>query len=135
MEQDFHKNTFLEAKIEEMILELENLSSLCEEKSKSSDQLERQRFYEGMAIAYTTISVKLKGDSDYIDTSVIDGLYNAVEKTLNPNNIINIEHIETCSFCRRNKETVGNLAIGPGVSICSECLEFGVEVIKSQSNV
>ncbi|EHL78557.1 MULTISPECIES: ClpX C4-type zinc finger protein [Bacillus] len=133
MEQDFRKKTFRGAKIEDVILELEKLSSLCEEKSKSSEQLERQRFYEGMAIAYTTIALKLKGDFDYIETTVIDELYNAVEKTSNPVNLNNTEHIETCSFCLRSKEEVGKLALGPGVSICSECLEFGAEVIKSHS--
>ncbi|UQD53474.1 hypothetical protein C0971_16685 [Bacillus methanolicus] len=133
MEQDFRKKTFRGAKIEDVILELEKLSSLCEEKSKSSEQLERQRFYEGMAIAYTTIALKLKGDFDYIETTVIDELYNAVKKTSNPVNLNNTEHNETCSFCCRSKEEVGKLALGPGVSICSECLEFGAEVIKSHS--
>jgi ClpX C4-type zinc finger len=133
MEQDFRKKTFRGAKIEDIILELEKLSSLCEEKSKSSDQLERQRFYEGMAIAYTTIAVKLKGDLDYIEPKVIDELYSSIEKTSIPNNISNTQHVETCSFCRRSKEEVGELAMGPGVSICSECLEFGAEVIKSHS--
>ncbi|WP_054954927.1 ClpX C4-type zinc finger protein [Paenibacillus dakarensis] len=133
MDQDFRKKTFRGAKIEDMILELEKLSKLCEEKSKSSDQLERQRFYEGMAIAYTTIAVKLKGDFDYIEPKVIDELYNTLEKTTNQNSISNIEHVATCSFCRRSKEEVGELAIGPGVSICIECLEFGTEVIKSHS--
>lgn len=118
MQQDFRKKTFRDAKIEDVILELEKLSSLCEEKSKSSDPLERQRFYEGMAIAYTTIAAKLKGDFDYIESKVIDELYNALEKTLNPNSINNTEHVTTCSFCRRSKEQVGELAIGPGVSIC-----------------
>lgn len=133
MEQDFRKKTFRGAKIEDVILELEKLSTLCEEKSKSSDQLERQRFYEGMAIAYTTIAVKLKGDFDYIEPKVIDELYNALEKTSNPNSISNTEHVTTCSFCRRSKDEVGELAMGPGVSICIECLEFGKEVIKSRS--
>lgn len=134
MDQDFRKKTFRGAKIEDVILELEKLSSLCEEKSNDSDQLERQRFYEGMAIAYTTIAVKLKGDFDYIEPEVIDELYNALEKTSNPNNVnINVESVSTCSFCRRSKEEVGELAMGPGVSICIECLDFGAEVIKSHS--
>ena len=133
MEQDFRKKTFRGAKIEDIILELEKLSSLCEEKSKSSDQLERQRFYEGMAIAYTTIAVKLKGDFDYIEPKVIDELYNALEETSNPSSINKTENVTTCSFCRRSKEEVGELAMGPGVSICIECLEFGTEVIKSNS--
>ncbi|MGM9927793.1 MAG: ClpX C4-type zinc finger protein [Bacillus sp. (in: firmicutes)] len=133
MEQDFRKKTFRGAKIEDVILELEKLSSLCEEKSQSSDQLERQRFYEGMAIAYTTIAVKLKGDFDYIEPKVIDELYSSLEKTSNPNSVSNTKHVANCSFCRRSKEEVGELAMGPGVSICIECLDFGVEVIKSHS--
>lgn len=133
MDQDFRKKTIRGAKIEDLILELEKLSSLCEEKSNNSDQLERQRFYEGMAIAYTTISVKLKGDFDYIEPKVIDELYNAIENTTKPNNISHTEHVTTCSFCRRSKEEIGELALGPSVSICIECLEFGSEVIKSQS--
>ena len=133
MEQDFRKKTFRGAKIEDVILELEKLSSLCEEKSKGCEQLERQRFYEGMAIAYTTIAVKLKGDFDYIEPKVIDELYNSLEKTSNYKNIITTEQITSCSFCRKSKEEVGELAMGPGVSICSNCLEFGAEVIKSRS--
>ncbi|AWI10977.1 MULTISPECIES: ClpX C4-type zinc finger protein [Bacillaceae] len=43
------------------------------------------------------------------------------------------KHDESCSFCRRSKEKVGALAMGPSVSICIECIEFGAEVIKSQS--
>ena len=134
MEQDFRKKTFRGAKIEDVILELEKLSLLCEEKSQSSKQLERQRFYEGMAIAYTTIAVKLKGGFGYIEPKVIDELYNSLEKTSNSQksqNIITTEQITTCSFCRRSKEEIGELAMGPGVSICSNCLEFGTEVIKS----
>lgn len=131
MDQEFRKKTFRGAKIEDTILELEKLSSLCDEKSKSSEVLERQRFYEGMAIAYTTIAVKLKGDFDYIEPEVIDELYNAIEKTSSSNNLNYSVHHDTCSFCRRSKQEVGDLAMGPGVSICKECLEFGSEVIKS----
>ena len=134
LDQDFRKKTFRGAKIEDIILELEKLSLLCEEKSISSEQIERKRFYEGMSIAYTTIAVKLKGDFDYIEPKVIDELYNALEKTSNSKNISHTEQVSTCSFCRRSKEEVGELALGPGVSICSHCLEFGAEVIKSRTN-
>ncbi|WP_100402583.1 ClpX C4-type zinc finger protein [Bacillus sp. FJAT-42315] len=133
MDQDFRKKTFRGAKIEDVILELEKLSSLCEEKVKNSDVLDRQRFYEGMAIAYTTVALKLKGEFDYIESTVIDELYNAVENTLHPKNVQKTEHVEGCSFCRRSKEEVGELAMGPGVSICRECLQFGTEVIQSHS--
>lgn len=133
MEKDFRKKTFRGAKIEDVILELEKLSLLCEEKSKSSEQLERQRFYEGMAIAYTNIAVRLKGEFDYSNSEVIDELYNALEKTSNEKNISNTEKGEVCSFCRRPKEEVGKLATGLGVTICSSCLEFGADIIKSHS--
>lgn len=132
MKQDFRKKTFRGAKIEDVILELEKLSLLSEEKSKSSEQLERQRFYEGMATAYTTIAEKLKGDFDYIKPQVIDDLYNSLEKTSNEKNI-STEKGSSCSFCRRPKEEVGELVNGPGVSICNSCLEFGAEIIKSHS--
>ncbi|WP_110926364.1 ClpX C4-type zinc finger protein [Bacillus massiliglaciei] len=133
MDEKFRKKTFRGAKIENIILETEKLSSLCEEKSKGSDQLERQRFYEGMAVAYTTIAVKLKGDFDYIEPKVIEELYVALEKTSNPNPSGPSEHVSVCSFCLRSKEEAGDLAMGPGVSICMECLEFGRDVINSHS--
>lgn len=131
MEQDFRKKTFRGAKIEDVILELEKLSTLCEEKSQNSSQLERQRFYEGMAIAYTTIAVKLKGNFDYIEPELIEGMYDNIEKTSIPNKANSREYVTVCSFCRRGKEEVGEMAMGPGVSICKECLEFGAEVIKA----
>ncbi|WP_307152433.1 ClpX C4-type zinc finger protein [Robertmurraya andreesenii] len=106
-----------------------NRGGLCEVKTKDSQQIERQRFYEGMAIAYTTIALKLKGEFDYIEPKVIDELYNAVEKKHESK--IHPDHVDTCSFCRRSKEEVGDLALGPGVSICRECLKFGEEIIKS----
>ena len=137
MSEDSRKENFLEAKLEEVILELEQLSSLCEEKSQNCNQLESQRFYEGMAIAYTTVAIKIKNDFDYIDPKVIDELFNALEKNSWPNGNNNTSynntlHREICSFCNKNKDDVGMLAMGPGVSICSGCLEFGAEVIKAQ---
>ncbi|MDL4839870.1 ClpX C4-type zinc finger protein [Aquibacillus rhizosphaerae] len=132
MDEDFRKKMFRGAKVEDVIMELEKLSSLCEEKSKSSNQLERQRFYEGMAIAYTTITIKLKGNFDYIEPKVVDELYNALEKNSKPIKDNKVKNVGACSFCGRSKEDVGELALGPGVSICSECLEFGSEVIKYQ---
>ncbi|ALS26240.1 ClpX C4-type zinc finger domain-containing protein [Paenibacillus sp. 32O-W] len=132
VDQDFRKKLFRGAKIEDVIMELEKLSQLCEEKTKNSQSLERQRFYEGMAIAYTTVALKLKGEFDYIEPKVIDELYHAVEKNLT--NTVHTEHVDTCSFCRRSKDEVGELALGPGVSICGECLKFGEEVIKANAH-
>ncbi|KMK77721.1 ClpX C4-type zinc finger protein [Alkalihalobacillus pseudalcaliphilus] len=131
MEQDFRKKTFRGAKVEDLIKELENLSTLCEGKSEQSAHIERQRFYEGMAIAYTTIAVKLKGEFDYIEPKVFDELYPAINRTSPPKSEIENEFLSNCSFCHRSKEEIGDLALGPNVSICQECLEFGSEVINS----
>ncbi|WP_192800092.1 ClpX C4-type zinc finger protein [Priestia endophytica] len=131
MDQDFRKKTFRGAKIEDMILELENLSALCEEKSQQSKEMGKQRFYEGMAVAYTTLIVKLKGEFDYIEPAVIDELYKAMKKTSQQSEQTKTDASETCSFCQRSKEEVGELAMGPGVSICKSCLEFGVEVLNA----
>lgn len=133
MEQDFRKKLFRGAKIEDTIKELENLSHLCEEKVKNSEQLDRQRFYEGMSMAYMSIALKLKGYFDYTDHDVIEHFYTAVTRGEGKNMTNNNEYIQTCSFCGKSKEEVGELALGPGVSICSECLKFGEAVIKSSS--
>lgn len=41
MDQEFRKKTFRGAKIEDMILELENLSALCEEKAQKIEEMGR----------------------------------------------------------------------------------------------
>ena len=133
MDQEFRKKIFRGAKIEDIILELERLGTLCEEKAQNCVLIERQRFYEGMAIAYTTIAVKLKGNFDYIEPKVIDELYDALEKTSSIKTKGTKEQIENCSFCLRSKDEVGNLAFGPGVAICTECLQFSTEVIRSNT--
>ncbi|WP_413380112.1 ClpX C4-type zinc finger protein [Alkalihalobacillus sp. 1P02AB] len=133
MDQDFRKKTFRGAKIEDVILELKKLISLCETKSSKSEDKEQQRFYEGMAIAYTTVQLKLQGEFDYIEEKVIHELGNVMKRTtLNDKAGPNYQAIEECSFCRRSKKEVGELALGPGVSICRECLQFGVKVIEAQ---
>ncbi|EFU42486.1 hypothetical protein PVOR_09480 [Paenibacillus vortex V453] len=128
MDQEFRKKMFRGAKIEDTILELEKLSLLCESYMDKSESIDRQRFYEGMAIAYTTVALKLKGEFDYIDRDVIGHLYEAAahNKPQEPSAPV---HTGSCSFCNRSKDEVGPLALGPGVSICGECLEFGKEVM------
>ncbi|MCM3783471.1 ClpX C4-type zinc finger protein [Neobacillus mesonae] len=128
MDQEFRKKTFRGAKIEDTIMELEKLSALCEDKVKTSQETERQRFYEGMAVAYSTIAIKLKGEFDYIEPEVIDHMYDAMKSTSPGKD--QLQHTKVCSFCRRPDEEVGGLAMGPGVSICGECLKFGEEVLK-----
>ncbi|HEO8418779.1 ClpX C4-type zinc finger protein [Niallia sp. FSL W8-0635] len=118
--------------IQSLISELDKLISVCEENAKNSDSAEKQRFYEGMAIAYTTERMRINGEVDSIELKVIDELYSALPSTTSIKGSI-IEYTETCSFCRKSREEVGPLAVGPNVSICSSCLEFGAEVIKSHS--
>ncbi|MCM3361871.1 ClpX C4-type zinc finger protein [Niallia sp. HCP3S3_B10] len=116
-----------------LITELDKLISACEGNAKNSDSAEKQRFYEGMAIAYTTERMRINGEVDSIELKVIDELYRALSTTSASTQASSIEYTETCSFCRKSKEEVGHLAVGPNVSICSSCLEFGAEVIKSHS--
>lgn len=81
------KDLFLElkkGKIEDVVLELEKLSSLYDEKANNSDQSESQRLYEGMAIAYTNAAMKLKsyfsdGEGEPV---VTDELYYALGNTI-----------------------------------------------------
>lgn len=137
LEKDFRKKTFRGAKIEDVIIEFEKLAQLCEEKIKASAETERQRFYEGMAIAYTTVALKLKGEFEYIEPKVIDELYNAASQVDFQGGSLSqkqsAEYLETCSFCHRTQDEVGQLVMGPGVSICQHCLEFGKEVFKHQN--
>lgn len=86
-----------------------------------------------MAIAYTTERMRINGEVDSIELKVIDELYHALSTTSASIKGSIIEYTETCSFCRKSNEEVGPLAVGPNVSICSSCLEFGAEVIKSHS--
>ncbi|MCM3623638.1 ClpX C4-type zinc finger protein [Brevibacillus borstelensis] len=132
MDRDFRKKTFRGAKIEDIIQEFERLIQLCEQNRDKSDSLDRQRFYEGMAIAYTTVSLKLKGEFDYIEAEAVEQLCHAAEKT-GANSPTVANYTDSCSFCGKSKSDVGELALGPGVSICRDCLQFGVAVIDSQS--
>ncbi|MEK4029804.1 ClpX C4-type zinc finger protein [Pseudobacillus sp. FSL P4-0506] len=62
--------------------------------------------------------------------------YDSIEKNSIAHTVNNTQPLDSCSFCLRSKEEkIRKLAIGPGVSICHECLEFGAEVIKSHSAV
>ncbi|MEJ8547300.1 ClpX C4-type zinc finger protein [Brevibacillus borstelensis] len=151
MDQDFRKKTFRGAKIEDTIQELDKLIELCEKNRANSDSLDRQRFYEGMAIAYTTVSLKLKGEFDYIEKEVVEQLYDAAEKTraagftekaeaaeatekagaIRPTGT---DYLTSCSFCGKSNDKAGELALGPGVSICRDCLTFGAQVIELQSS-
>lgn len=36
---------------------------------------------------------------------------------------------QTCSFCGKSTAEVANLIVGPGVSICDECVDLCVDVI------
>ncbi|GAA0360102.1 ClpX C4-type zinc finger protein [Bacillus horti] len=133
MDKDFRKKTFRGAKIEDHIIEVERLANLCEQKIKETENTDRQRFYEGMAIAYTTIVLKLKGEFEYIEPKVIDELYSSANKVDFKGGSEAADYTETCSFCKKEKDEVGTLVLGPGVSICPSCLEFGKEVLVDQS--
>jgi hypothetical protein len=79
------------------------------------------------------VALKLKGYFDYNEQEIIQQFYTAVTKKENNAALDTFEHVHICSFCGRSKEEAGELALGPGVSICGECLKFGEAVIKSSS--
>jgi hypothetical protein len=133
MMDDFRKKTFRGAKIEDLIRDLEALTKESEEAIKKTEDVGRQRFFEGMAIAYTTISLKLKGAFDYMGPGLADEFYKAavrmdIKKEL-ARQVQSMDHVRQCSFCGKEESEAGPLAPGPGVAICGSCLEFGKQVL------
>lgn len=102
--------------------------------AENGEEKERQRFYEGMAVASKLAAMKLKGEFEYIDETLIRHMYENM-KMLNVAEINDTfataqENMnERCSFCLREK---ARLARGPFASICEDCLQFGLQVIERQ---
>ncbi|RJS58772.1 ClpX C4-type zinc finger protein [Bacillus sp. PK3_68] len=49
--------------------------------------------------------------------------YDSIEKNSIAHTVNNTQPLDSCSFCLRSKEEeIRKLAMGPGVSICRECL-------------
>lgn len=113
---------------EKAIVQLQNLSQWCEEKAAESEEAARKYFYEGMAIAYSTIEQKFKGNDDYLQPDFLEQLFDSIKSTQS----VRHSDPEICSFCQKSSSEVGVMAAGPGVCICAGCLEFGKEVIQSQ---
>lgn len=114
---------------EKAIVQLQNLNQWCEEKAAESEEAARKHFYEGMAIAYSTIEQKFKGNDDYLQPAFLEQLFDSIKSARS----VNHSDPEICSFCQKSSSEVGVMAAGPGVCICSGCLEFGKEVIQSQA--
>lgn len=136
MVDEFRKKMFRGAKIEDLIISFDELSKQCEEYIKKSETMERQRFYEGMAIAYQTVSLKLKGAFDYLEPNLLDELYKQVEirdmrqELMNQENSVSVSNIRICSFCKKDETEVNQLVLGPDVAICDSCLDFGKQVME-----
>jgi hypothetical protein len=97
---------------------------------KNGEDKERQRFYEGMAVASKLAAMKLKGEFEYIDEEFIHHVYENMKTLINDTFSASKENTkERCSFCLREKN---RLARGPYASICEDCLQFGLQVIESQ---
>lgn len=136
---DFRKKLFRGAKIEDLIVDLDALVINCEEIARRAGDLGKQRFYEGMAVAYQIMSQKLKGQFEYMDTDVIDHLYKGVEQFSAPSTSAQSsfqiqgenggDQMRKCSFCGRGHEEGVRLVPGPGVAICNECVDFARDVI------
>ncbi|WP_050183147.1 ClpX C4-type zinc finger protein [Domibacillus robiginosus] len=132
MNQNGQKNMEQDKKVKVTVNELRKLQQQCEEESLKRKSPERKAFYEGMAIAYSTIEQQIKGNTDYVHPEFIEHLFDSMTKLedLPP---VEDSYAENCSFCGTNKSEAGALALGPGVSICKKCLEFGKDVIQSYS--
>jgi len=136
MTDDFRKKTFRGAKIEDMIVDIDVMAKACEESIKTTDDPLRQRFFEGMSIAYTTVGLKLKGAFDYIDQKLFDEIYNQVAKTDYKQALLDYDEQGAkqaggCSFCGKSAGEVKQLVPGPGVAICGECLNFAKTVLEA----
>ncbi|BDG35528.1 hypothetical protein [Saccharococcus caldoxylosilyticus] len=101
---------------------------------ENGEDKEKQRFYEGMAVASKLAAMKLKGEFEYIDEEFIHHVYENMKML----NVAEIDDTfstaqentnERCSFCLQQK---AQLARGPFASICEDCLQFGLQVIESQ---
>ncbi|WNS78895.1 ClpX C4-type zinc finger protein [Domibacillus sp. DTU_2020_1001157_1_SI_ALB_TIR_016] len=131
MDQHIRMNRFQGTEVKATVEGLQMLQQLCEDEAAKSEVPERKSFYEGMALAYSTIEQKVKGHAEYIQPEFIERLFDAMNKVENTPSAKH-DYTETCSFCEKSRNEVDALALGPGVSICIECLDFGKEVIESQ---
>lgn len=62
---DYRKKAFRGAKIEDCILDFENMRQTSEHKAQISTDEYRKRLYDGMAISYQTVVSRLCNDFDY----------------------------------------------------------------------
>ncbi|GCD82318.1 hypothetical protein [Parageobacillus thermoglucosidasius] len=113
---------------------LEQFSEDMMAAAEHDEDKERQRFYEGMAVASKLAAMKCKGEFASIDEILIHHVYENM-KMLNMaerngmSSTAKESANERCSFCFRKKQ---RLARGPFASICEDCLQFGLQVIESQ---
>ncbi|MBP1991108.1 ClpX C4-type zinc finger protein [Paenibacillus eucommiae] len=148
MTEDFRKKNFRGAKIEDMIDYLEAMIQDSEKHIVKTDDPLRQRFFEGMTIAYTMIAMKLKNDFDYkefTDKNVSEHIYQAVIQMDMKEGLqaytaeattgaiaaeINADAARSCSFCSKTEDEVQKLVHGPNVAICNHCLDFGKQLLE-----
>lgn len=61
---EYRKRMFRGAKIEDCILDFENMRKISEQKAQTSTDEFRKRLYDGMAITYQTVVSRLCNDFD-----------------------------------------------------------------------
>ncbi|NUK29482.1 hypothetical protein HT574_05035 [Parageobacillus sp. VR-IP] len=96
---------------------------------ENGEDKEKQRFYEGMAVASKLAAMKLKGEFEYIDEEFIHHVYENMAEIDDTFSTAQENTNERCSFCLQQK---AQLARGPFASIYEDCLQFGLQVIESQ---
>jgi hypothetical protein len=135
MVNDFEKKLFSSQTVEGLIGDLEKFVQEMTKAIGNNEDVERKRFYEGMAVACKLIAMKLKGEFEHIDETLLNQVYENIKILDNEkkhDSKFMIETKERCSFCFQHKEP---LVKGPFASICEECLQFGMKVMESQKRV
>lgn len=104
--------------------------------AENGEDKERQRFYEGMAVASKLAAMKLKGEFEYIDETLIRHMYenmkmlNVVE--INDTFVTAQENMnERCSFCLREK---ARLARGPLPRFVKTVCNLGCRLLKVKND-
>jgi hypothetical protein len=135
MVSDSKKKLLSSQTIEGLIEDLEEFVKRMMDAIGNNKDVEQNRFYEGMAVACKLIAMKLRGEFEQIDEMFLNQVYENIKILDNEkkqDRVLVTKTKERCSFCFQSKEP---LVKGPFVSICEECLQFGVKVMESQKRV
>lgn len=129
---DYRKRTFRGAKIEDCILDFENMRKTAEKQSRTTTDEFRKRLYDGMAISYQTVVNRLLNDFNYHlkKTQMKNPLQkwkedfermatSCLEQAINPNSLSSVpETIKNdANFPKQQKGLFEGMSTGYGVVV------------------